>query len=73
MRQGPAKNKAACVDGHDFFHAFALVTLGENRHGQAEQLAVGQDGRDVLEDDSLFGKVGHVADAGLEALHGAFE
>src|SRR5690349_15800894 len=73
MGQGTAKNKTARIDGHDFFHALALVTLGKNSHGQPEQLAIGEDGRDVLENNSLLRKVGHVANTALEPLHGAFK
>ena len=73
MGQRPAKKEAPRIDGHDLLHAFAAITLGENIDREAKQLAVGEDRRDVLEDNSLLGKVGHIADAGLEPFDRAFE
>ena len=70
--KGKASDRRPAFDLNEIHAMFALAPqpLLERGEDGAEGLRVGQHRRDVLEEDSRLGKVGHVADQGAGAFEG---
>src|SRR5205814_10617668 len=55
-----AKEKSARIDPDDFVDRLSAALLEKRIDRRAEQRATGENGRDVLEDDSRFRKIRHL-------------
>src|SRR5262249_9156924 len=62
LRQRRAEDESARLHRGDLVDAHAAVTPAEPADHFRKELAIAQDGRDVLEENSLLGKVGDFAD-----------
>ncbi|PWS20970.1 hypothetical protein DKP78_26045, partial [Enterococcus faecium] len=65
---GGAEDEAAALGADDEVDVLAAEGVGEQFHGEGDAGGVGQERRDVAEEDPLLGEVVDVADEALEAL-----
>ncbi len=71
LGHGDAEDESPGFGADDHVHAHAAVGVGHEFHGEGEALAVGKEGREVLEDDAGLGEVRDVDDECAEFVHGA--
>src|ERR1041385_6627584 len=57
------KQEPTCINADDFVDLLPPATFDKHIDRSFEQAAVAEDGRNILEDDALFRKIGNIAHA----------
>lgn len=70
LGDGDAEDEAAAFGTDDEVDSLASVWVGHEFDGECERSGIGEQRREVLEDDAGLGEVGHVADKACKVVHG---
>lgn len=63
---GRGKDEATGIDSHHLVHRMSTMGGAQQGDGFVEKIAIGEDGRDVFENDAGFGEIDNITNGGAD-------